>query len=224
MDIEAKKYFKHLDLVREDIREEFAVLGVPQNPARVCDFGCGDGLTTFGLALETQGGECIGVDLFESNSKSTLETLNQYLATIRDECNRPPPQHKVIPESVCKLAHEKRLPQFFRKNIILDHNLPSDIDLAYCKKVLVNLKGKEYKETPSGEEGILLGLKHITQNLVSGGLLCAVEYDKDFDLSKYLEESQLDILKKAQIKRREIRARGRTKVLSTFCLYLCQRP
>jgi SAM-dependent methyltransferase len=224
MHAEAKKYFKYLDLVREDIREEFNLLDVSRNLARICDYGCGNGLSTFGLALETQGTEYIGIDLFNDDSTPTLEKLNQYLAIIEDECNRLSPHHNAIPESVCKLAHQKRLPQFTRGNIVFDHNLPGDIDLAYCKKVLVNLLGKEYKGTPSGEDGLRLGIKHITQNLAPGGLLCAVEYDKDFGLGKYLEMSKLHILKKVQLKRREIRSRGRTQVVSTFSLYLCQRP
>jgi hypothetical protein len=39
---EAKKYFKYLDLVREDIKEEFELLWVPKKELRICDFGCGD--------------------------------------------------------------------------------------------------------------------------------------------------------------------------------------
>jgi SAM-dependent methyltransferase len=220
---EAKKYFKYLDLFREDIREEFDVLGVPQNISRLCDYGCGDGLTTFGLALEIQGAECIGVDLFDQESKPSPEKLDQYMASVERECHHSQAAVSGFPGDLCGLVSEKRLPQFIRGNIVLDHNLPSEVDLAYCKKVLLNLLIKEYKGTPSGEDGLLLGLKHIARNLIPGGLLCAVEYDIDFKLGKYLEMSKLNILKKVQLKRREIRSRGRTGVASSFSLYLCQR-
>jgi hypothetical protein len=224
MHAEAKKYFKYLDLVREDIQEEFNVLCVPQNISRNCDYACGNGLTTFGLALENEGAECIGVDLFGQETAPTPEKLNQYMAGIESECQHMQKTVDWFPGDFCRLVDENRLPQFIRGNIVLDHNLPTDIDLAYCKKVLVNLLGKEYRGTPYGEDGLLLGLKHITQNLAPVGLLCTVEYDKGFELGKYLVMSNLNILKKAQIKRREIRSRGRTQVVSTFSLYLCQRP
>ena len=218
----AKKYFKHLELIREDIREEFDLLGVPSNLSRICDYGCGNGLTTFGLALESQGAECVGVDLFDEPTKPTPEKLSQYVGAVEDECNHTAPNN-AFPGNVCGLIKERRLPQFIRGNIVLNHNLPQNIDLAYCKKVLTNLLGKESEGTPSGEVGLRLGLKNITQNLTAGGFLCVVEYDKDFGLGNYLESSQLNILKRTQIKRREIRLRGRTKVVSTFSLYLCQR-
>jgi len=221
---QAKKYFKHLELVREDIWEEFDLLGIPRNMARICDYGCGKGLTTFGLALENQGAECIGVDLFDQETIPTPEKLTRYMASVERECQYTGEAVSSFPGDLCRLVDENRLPKFIRGNIVLDHNLLPDIDLAYCKKVLVNLLGKEYKGTPSGEDGLLLGIKHITQNLEPGGLLCVVEYDKDFGLGKYLEMGKLSILKKAQLKRREIRSRGRTQVVSTFSLYLCQRP
>lgn len=221
---QVKKYFKHIDLVREDIREEFDLLGIPRNMARICDYGCGKGLTTFGLALENEGAECTGVDLFDWETTPSMEKLDQYLAIVESKCQNAKESVDLFQDDLCRLVAENRLPKFIRGNIVLNQNLPPDIDLAYCMKVLVNLFGKKYKGTPSGEDGLLLGIKHIAQNLAPDGLLCVVEYDKDFGLGKYLEMGKLSILKKAQLKRREIRSRGRTQVVSTFSLYLCQRP
>ena len=68
-----------------------------------------------------------------------------------------------------------------------------------------------------------IGLGHITRCVRPGGTICVIEYDKDFGLAKHLEKSDLNILRRARIKRREIRSRGRTNVISRFGLYLCQR-
>jgi len=69
MNSEANKYFKYLDIVREDIREELDLLGVHQKATRICDFGCGNGITTFGLALEVDESVCIGLDLFTKEAR-----------------------------------------------------------------------------------------------------------------------------------------------------------
>jgi SAM-dependent methyltransferase len=223
MDTEVKRFLKYLHLVREDIREEIDLLGIPHNQRRICDYGCGNGLTTFGLALETEGAKFIGVDLFDHDSQPTPEELNEYMAFIESEFDRLSSPKNAFLEDLWVLAHEKRWPQFTRGNIVLNQNLPENIDMAYCKKVLVNFWGKEYKDTPSGEDGVRLGLNHLTKNLKPVGLMCAVEYDRDFGLEKYLEMSRLSIIKRAQIKRREIRSRGRTNTISNFALYLCRK-
>ena len=64
MGSDANTYFKHLDLVREDIREELDCLHLQPTGLRICDYGCGSGITTFGLALEVDEAVCIGIDLF----------------------------------------------------------------------------------------------------------------------------------------------------------------
>jgi len=221
MNSEAKRYFKYLHLVREDIREEFEQLGIHQKVLRVCDFGCGSGISTFGLALEIAGAECIGIDLF--GEELTPKKLRQYVGAVRSQCQNPQFPENLFPADLCRLVAEKRSPQFIEGNIVGNQNLPRNIDLAYCKKLLVNLKGKQAKDRLSGEDRLLIGLKHITHSIRPSGLMCVIEYDTDFRLAKYLEKSDLRILRRTHIKRREIRSRGRTNAISTFALYLCQR-
>jgi len=224
MDREVKRYFKNLDLVREDIREEFDLLTIPFEGKRICDFGCGNGITTFGLALEAEGSECMGMDLFDEGTGTTPAKLNRYIAIVETECQKPEPSENIFPESLCRLVHAKRTPQFIEGNIVLGENLLSGVDLAYCKKLLINLWGKKYGDTPSGEAGLVQGLKHITESIRSGGWLCVIEYEKGFKFEKYFEACGLQVIRREQIKRREVRAKGRTNVLSKFALYLSQKP
>jgi len=157
MSTEARKYFRYLDLVREDIREEFDLLGINYRQDRICDFGCGNGITTFGLALETQAAECIGVDLFSEEVKITPQEIDQLIETASIECKV---KSKYRPE-ICELIATKRVPKFRQGNIVTNMNLPQDLDLAYCKKLLVNVFLKEYAGIPSGEQGLITGLRNI---------------------------------------------------------------
>jgi hypothetical protein len=87
MIFEAKKYFKYLQLVRE----EFGRLGISAQGMGVCDYGCGTGITTFGLEQEVEQAEYLGVDLFETKSSSNLKDLDQHksLFTISSEHGKP---------------------------------------------------------------------------------------------------------------------------------------
>jgi hypothetical protein len=89
MDPKIRKYFKYLDLVREDIREELDTLNTQGEGIRICDYGCGNGITTFGLGLEIPKSQCIGVDLFNREIGLPLTEINQYLAFLKDHCNKP---------------------------------------------------------------------------------------------------------------------------------------
>jgi SAM-dependent methyltransferase len=220
---EASKYFKYLALVREDIREEFDVLGIQEENLKICDFGCGNGLTTFGLALETKGSDCIGVDLFNEESTFSPTKISQFIEIVRGECKNDSNEKNKFPLELCKLVENNQSPHFRKANIVLNQDMPKDIDLAYCKKVLINLKGKQYNDIPSGEKGLRIGLRNIAQSIRPRGLFCVIEYDREFELGKYIEENHFRILKRDQIQRREIRSRGRTTAISTFSLYLCQK-
>lgn len=221
---EMKKYFEDLNLVRQDIREEFDLLGVPQKAARICDFGCGNGMTTFGLALEAGGSECVGIDLFDGEENASIfSRQNQYAEILKEKCALTQPLENIFPGDLCKLVHEKLFPRFVKGNILLGQNLSEGIDVAYCKKVLFNIWGKNYGYAPSGEDGLLQGLKNIAQSLRIGGLMYVIEYDNNLELEKYLEMSCLQVVKRAQTKRREIRSDGRTNVISPLILYLCRK-
>ena len=216
---EVRNYFRYLDLVREDIKEEFDLLGINQKKPRICDFGCGNGLTTFGLAIERKESECIGVDLFGKATKITPKEIAQIIETVSSECKN---KSKYLQE-ICELIETSRIPKFQQGNIVNNINLPKDIDLAYCKKVLVNIFLKEYESIPSGEQSLTAGLRNIYHSLRPDGQLCVIEYYKDFILEIYFEKCGFQIEKKELIKRREIRSKGKTESMSDLTLYLCRK-
>ena len=82
--------------------------------------------------------------------------------------------------------------------------------------------GKDYPHSPSGTEALSVGLRNIANCLRSNGLMCVVEYNHEYELEENLEECGFRVLMRDQIQRREIRSRGRTDVVSTLTLYLCQ--
>jgi hypothetical protein len=219
MSAEARKYFRHLDLVREDIREELDIVGIKPTNLRICDYGCGNGITTFGLAIEAKGSECIGVDLFGKDSKIGINEIDQI---IKNVSNKTAEKDKHFSEAY-ELIKTNRVPMFRQGNIVKNINLPTDIELAYCKKLLVNIFAKEYEGIPSGENGLIAGLRSIYQSLRSDGLLCAIEYFDDFTLREYFEQCGFQLELREQIKRNEIRSKGRTNVVSSMTLYLCRK-
>jgi SAM-dependent methyltransferase len=218
---ELRKCFKYLDLVREDIREELDLLGGSTGLKRICDSGCGNGLTTFALALEMENADCFGIDLFES--VADLNQLHHHIKGIQKICQESQSPESLLIGDLCTLYQEGRLPKFSKGNIVLNQGIPENIDLAYCKKLLINIRDKRYRNNPSGEKALLMALNNISESLSPGGKICAIEYDREFKLEKYFNECRLPVMKRTQFQRNEIRTRGRTNVVSNFTLYLCQK-
>ncbi len=219
---ETRKYFKFLRLIHEDIREELDLLRFTEQPARICDFGCGNGLTTYGLALELEASECIGVDRFDGIDAPELEPLLQFQETLAQHCQGEFGPKRPFSRELCSLVHEQRLPHFQRGDFLLGENLPAGADLAYCKRVLVNVFGGKRAGDPSSEEGLRLAIDRIAASIRPQGHLIAVEFEA-FDPVKAFAGSGLRILKQARLQRRDVRSRGRTHVLSRYGLFLCQK-
>ncbi len=217
-----RNYFRHLGLVCEDIQEELDLIGRPGDILKVCDFGCGQGLSTYGLALALPGSECIGIDRFDGESSPSLSTMLRYSDAVKQLCESDLSLKAGFPGELCRLLRETRLPMFHRGDIVLGHNLPADVDLAYCKRVLINLFYRKHGEHPSGGEGLLTAIKHIARSVRPGGYVCTVEFD-GFALDEYLRKANLSIVRHGVFKRNDIRARGRTTVISQYAFYLCQK-
>jgi hypothetical protein len=220
---EARQYFRLLHLIQADVQEELNLLGYSKQPTRICDFGCGNGLTTYSLALQFGAAECIGMDRFNSIGAPRVEDLHQFQEILKRYCVEETTRKQPFSEDLCRLVLEKRLPHFRRGDFLMGENLPDVVDLAYCKRIFVNVFGGKYAEDPSGEEGLHLAIERITASIRPQGYLCAVEFE-GFDLEKVFAEWNLRILKQATLHRRDVRSRGRTRAVSRYTLVLCQKP
>ncbi len=152
------------------------------------------------MGLKIAESVCTGIDLF--NSEPTPNTLAHYIESVKIEAQSTPPLKRPFPNDLRKLISSNTLPQFVQGNVVRNHNLPQNIDFAYCKKLLVNLLGMKYEDTLSGEERLLAGLKHIKQSIRPNGLACVIEYDPEFKLRKYIDLSGLCVLTQTQFNRR----------------------
>jgi hypothetical protein len=222
LETETRKYFKFLHLIREDIREELDLLGFSKQPARICDFGCGSGLTTYSLALEFEHAECIGIDRFDGEDAPLQENLLQFQDALRQHCEVEATSGTPFSEDLCRLVREGRLPRFERGDFIQGESLPDAVDLAYCKRIFVNVFGGKCARDPSGEEGLHLAVDRIAASICPQGYLLAVEFE-GFDLEKVFAANNLRILRQAALQRRDVRSRGRTRVISRYALILCQK-
>jgi len=118
MHAKIRNYFKYLHLVREDIREEFNHLGIKFDRQRICDYGCGNGITTFGLALESKLTECIGVDLYGSEVGIDHQELEKYIDKLRCEYDKNTPGKHRFSKVLCKLIKDDRTPRFQKGDIV----------------------------------------------------------------------------------------------------------
>ena len=216
--MDVRTYFKHLDL----IQEELDLIGLSENGLKICDYGCGSGITTYGLALQIEDSECFGIDKFDGESTPTLNIMVQFTESIKSGCEERSLSIKIIPDELCNLIRKKRSPVFLRGDIVLGKNIPRDLDLAYIKRVLINIYNGKHGNIHSGKKGLELAIKHIAGSVRPGGLVCAIEFD-GLMLDEYFLEAGLSIVNSVPFKRKDIRSRGRTTVISQYVVYLCQK-
>jgi hypothetical protein len=222
MNADTRKYFKYLDLVREDVREVLDLIGLEGDIKKVVDYGCGKGLETYGFSMELDGSECLGVDRFDGEITPRLETILGHAEEIRRYCDERVSGRYQVSPGLCRLVRDNRLPAFRQGDVVLGEKLPRGYDLAYCNKLLVNiLKGTPEQQLP-GEEGMLAAIKHMAGSVRRGGLVCAVEFD-GLALDAYFRQTNLKLVDRHQFKRREVRSRGRTNVVSRYVLYVCEK-
>jgi hypothetical protein len=217
-----RKYFKHTTLVREDIRDLISKFGLNFDNLKICDFGCGSGITTFGLALEFDKSICIGLDKFPEDSPYSHDEILKIENQIINNCSnnalrlKEPTNHEL-----CKLINDNRFPTFIKGDIVTGNNLQKGIDLAFCQRIFINIqKGKHGNEV--GQETLARSIKKIVNCLSPEGYLLSIEF-ANFDLNRYFEECGLEMIKSLDFTRNDIRSKGRTTVLSHYNAILCKK-
>jgi len=233
-----QKFFDRLIFEVEDIQEDLRDLR-SKSGWKVGDFGCGKGYTTLALALEIDAADCIGIDKFEKNQIFSVPSINEvrnfyieiqiYLLKNFDSLTSNTLRYKVY-----ILSRNKRFPDFRAGDIVESKNLPSDLDFAYCKKVLENIYEGGYRNEIVGEEGVSFALQNIIDTLKSGGKLCLVEPSQgpnliSFDLEPILQGFGLVDIVHRQFHRADIvykdNSFSRTSIFKTlYSVYISQKP
>lgn len=138
--VDLRKWFRHLALARADVRDELQWLGEPVGE-RVGDFGCGNGLHTFALAGELPTARCIGVDKHIGEAASVASALAVSVGGVGDG-------------ALACLVESRRMPGLRRGDVVTGANLPWQLDLVYCKRLLLNIQGGAHDNRLAGRDGV----------------------------------------------------------------------
>lgn len=221
-----RKYFKHINLYREDIKELLDKCKLNLNGTKICDFGCGSGITTFAFALEIKKSFCIGLDLFSEDSPYSFDEISQIENRIKDDClNKSINSIKLkelVKEELCELFDDKRFPSFIKGDILTGENIPKDCDLAFCQKIFINIHEGKHGNERLGSEAVSKSIKNIASSLLPEGHLLSIEFT-NFDLNPYIEQCGLEIIKSFNFTRNDVRSKGRTEVISNYTAFLCKK-
>lgn len=196
--------FERLALELEDIQQDLEGLPSIRSECRIGDFACGSGYATLCLMLEYHAMDCFGIDMSKSWQLPSRMQMQDDFDTVND--NDAPTNG--ISKKVKQLLDEGSWPTFRQADILDVHNLPSDLDLIYCKRLLHSIYMEEYDNSPNGEEGVIVALNNMVGCLKPNGLLCLVE-KAGINFAPYLERAKLTSLHTRSFRRPEIKGHQR---------------
>jgi hypothetical protein len=222
------EFFKNLKLELEDLQEELRSVSLNIPDSRVGDFGCGAAYTTLSLMLLLMANECVGIDKFAGDSFSpSCQEVRQGFDAVKDTILNAPGnlQENALKRDIWKLFSGARCPTFQQGDVLIGHNLPSNLDFAYCKRLLGNIYSGEYDNSPKGEEGVSRAINNMVGTLRQGGILCVVEKANIY-FAPSIERTGLTFLRICRIHRGEIGVQGRltgTTGIGQYFVYLYQK-
>jgi SAM-dependent methyltransferase len=204
------RFLSHINLVREDIQQDLEGIKLNLPEYRIGDFGCGDGLTTLCLALDIPNSHCIGIDKFETSetfSVPTLSFVRQQLNDIRNfaqNINSADEKIEALLKDIYQTDQKNLFPKVILGDVVLNTNLPTDLDLVYCGKLLKNIKNSAYANPTDGDESLLLVVQNVVKTLKAGGQLLVIDFPCEIDYVSLLQSAGLNILSHSRIERGDI--------------------
>jgi SAM-dependent methyltransferase len=160
-----QQFGDRINFERDELRED--LMGLPINEfKKVGDFGCGWGFVTWSLMQEIPASECVGIDKFDPNDPPTFSE-----GFSRENI-----------QNWYKQIDAKNYPDFWQGDIVSGENLPLDLDLIYCKRVMHNIFSNK------GEDELARAIKHIAQALMPNGWFCLIEIRESY-FKTILEET-----------------------------------
>jgi SAM-dependent methyltransferase len=213
-DIQLANFIKRLELELEDIGQELECLPLSKPDCKIGDFGCGEGFATLSLMLHLDAFACTGVDKSETWQLPSIGEAKRQFSTIEDS------SIDSLSVRVKHLLNDMRFPQFQLSDVLKSKDLPKDLDLAYCKKLLVNIDDPAYGNPPKSEDGLTRSINNIVNSLKQGGLFCLVE---KISLKTHLMRSDLKFLRVCLIERGVIKPEGREHQVEGVFVHLYRK-
>jgi hypothetical protein len=182
---------------KEQLQNDLADIELPLPTGKICDFGCELGFTTYCLASILNATESVGADIDVSainQAKKWFKAINLYIQFTSEK----PLSDDIVYEKSNLLLGILKPPEFAICDVVSEENLPSDISLAYCRKLLVNIACGNYSDNIFDIDKVRLTIKNIAKKIVHGGWLIVVEETKGGNFSHLLEEQGLRRINVAQ--------------------------
>jgi SAM-dependent methyltransferase len=217
-----------LKLEREDIKQDLAGFDLLKVPiSRIGDFGCGWGYTSLSLMLELNPVECIGVDQFSGILDTpTLPSVQSLISQLNDfysyEIHRSGESADIE-----NLFANGNLPSFQVGDVVIGTHLPENLDVAYCKHVLINVFNNGYNTNgESGELAVVSAITNIAHALKQGGVFVLVEPANELvNFHSLLNQSGLSFVRMCRIHRGKIMAAKRNSMLiNQDLIYIFLKP
>lgn len=184
---DTRSLFRELSEMEKDISEDLATIPDKQPYQRICDFGCGDGLSTLNLTSSLITEKVYGIDKYEQNinhAKLWGRALEKFieLSTINSDIDI-----SLRNQATKTLTLYKNI-EFKIKDVTKDA-LPFNLDIAYCNLLLVNIYNGSYENQASGISGVEAAIENISNSLVEGGYFVAIEqYGQDLNFNHLFEK------------------------------------
>jgi len=175
---------------RKEIHEDLKGINLSLLGGKVCDFGCGNGYTTYCLTAILNATESIGVDsdpIAIDRASLWFKAVKLYKQfSAKEEIS-----DDILTQKTNQTLGIIKPPEFLVRDVVSGEDLPSDISFAYCQKLLVNIGAGNYKNNISGITGCKLAIQNIVKTMLPGGWLVAVEETQGGDFSQLFEEEEL---------------------------------
>lgn len=218
-----KEFFKRLKLELEDVREDITSDEIVITAENAGDFGCGIGFSTLSLMILLNLSKSIGVD----KDRNVIQYARTLYKQVKDSflSGKPENQEQMSSEieylTYDALKHGEV--EFRIGNITSAKNLPRDLDLAYCRRILTPIYLSEYDNLLSGEFGVRSALERISLSIKPGGWLIVSEKVSNINFQTFLEQADFNILARSKLKRGDIIEPGRRVTLykNHLIRYIC---
>ena len=183
---EVKAFFVEIEEQKKRIQKDLQVVELPLLNRRICDFGCGLGYTTYCLASMLNATESIGVDtdpaiIHKASLWFKAVKLHKQLSAKEEATD------EILTQEANQMLRIVQSPEFLVRDVVSGEDLPSNINLAYCRKLLVNILAGNYENNISGIDGCKLAIKNMAKTITPGGWLVAIEEKQGGDFSQLFE-------------------------------------